>query len=203
MISLFTGSLIISVLHAIIPNHWLPVIAIGKKEGWDLRETTRITLILGLAHAGSTILIGAALAFVGAELSLNVKNFTESIGPILLILLGAFYVYQHIRHHHFHLHGHPEQVSKNKLVISLATAMFLSPCFEIEAYFLLAGADGWHFVLLLAGMYTIITIGGMTIWVRLAFNGLQKMNWHTLEHNAGIITGGTLIITGIFTFFIN
>ena len=40
MTSIIIGSFLISLLHAVIPNHWLPVLAIGRKEGWDLKETT-------------------------------------------------------------------------------------------------------------------------------------------------------------------
>ncbi len=50
MYSIITGSLIISLLHAVIPNHWLPVIAIGKKEKWTLDEVLKVTLICALAH---------------------------------------------------------------------------------------------------------------------------------------------------------
>ena len=46
MIQILTGSILISVLHAIIPNHWLPVLAIGRKEGWSLAETSRINRTL-------------------------------------------------------------------------------------------------------------------------------------------------------------
>ncbi len=203
MITLVTGALILSFLHAIIPNHWLPIIAIGQKEKWDLKETTRVTLIAGLSHAASTVLIGVLLGFIGAQLSRGIENFTAFIAPGLLVALGTFYVYQHSRHHHFHLHGHPEQVSKNRLIFSLATAMFFSPCFEIEAYFLVAGAAGLWAVILLALLYTTVTVCGMVILVRLAKSGLLKMNWHAVEHNAGIITGTTLILSGILTFFLH
>ena len=74
---------------------------------------------------------------------------------------------------------------------------------EIEAYFLLAGSKGWYFFVTITGLYTIITIAGMLIWIRIAFQGLLKLNWHKWEHNAGIITGLVLIITGIISFFIN
>ena len=205
MISLIAGSLVLSILHAIIPNHWLPIIAIGKKEKWDLQETTRITLILGLSHAASTVLIGVLLAFIGAKLAVVVENFTAYVAPGLLVSLGVFYIYQHSQHHHFHLHGHPEQAAKNRnrLIFSLASAMFFSPCFEIEAYFLVAGAEGFWLVALLATLYTIVTVSGMVIWVRLAHGGLLKMNWHALEHNAGIITGATLVLSGILTFILH
>jgi nickel/cobalt exporter len=203
MIALISGSLVLSILHGFIPNHWLPVLAIGKKEKWGLPETTRVTVIAGLSHAASTVLIGALLAFIGARLATVVENFTAFIAPGLLVTLGIFYIYQHMRHRHFHLHGHPEQVSKNKIVFSLASAMFLSPCFEIEAYFLVAGTEGLWLVALLAVLYTVVTVTGMVIWVRLAYHGLLKMNWHSLEHNAGIITGVTLVLSGILTFFLH
>ena len=87
--------------------------------------------------------------------------------------------------------------------MSLLLAMFLSPCLEIEAYFLLAGAYGIWAVLMIAGMYVTITVLGMVLWVRLAYKGVLKLNWHNLEHKSGIITGWTLIATGIISFFIS
>jgi nickel/cobalt exporter len=201
MITLITGSLVLSILHAIIPNHWLPVLAISKKEKWDLAETSRVTLIAGLSHAGSTVLIGILLAVIGAQLANVVASFTAFVAPALLVGLGLFYIWQHSRHHHFHMHGHPEQASnKSRLIFSLASAMFFTPCFEIEAYFLVAGAEGWWLVAVLAVLYTLVTVSGMVIWVRLAHRGLLKMNWHSLEHNAGIITGITLVLSGLLTF---
>jgi hypothetical protein len=100
------------------------------------------------------------------------------------------------------LHGHPETVSHNRIVFSLASAMFLSPCFEIEPYFLLAGAKGILFTLFLALLYTVVTVTGMLVWVRLTYQGLLRLNWHSIEHNAGIITGVILILTGILSLFI-
>jgi nickel/cobalt exporter len=204
MLTLISGSLILSILHGVIPNHWLPVLAISKKEKWDLAETSRVTIIAGLSHATSTVLIGVLLALIGSQLAMVVKSFTAFVAPALLIALGAFYIWQHSRHHHFHMHGHPERVSnKKRLILSLASAMFFTPCFEIEAYFLVAGAEGWWLVLLLAVLYTIVTITGMVVWVRIAHRGLLKMNWHALEHNAGIITGITLMLSGVITFLLH
>src|SRR3982751_5702684 len=111
MITLITGSLVLSILHGIIPNHWLPVLAISKKEKWDLAETSRVTIIAGLSHAASTVLIGVLLALIGAQLATIVQSFTAFVAPGLLVSLGLFYIWQHSRHHHFHMHGHPEKVS--------------------------------------------------------------------------------------------
>ena len=203
MISIITGSLIISLLHALIPNHWLPVLAIGKKEGWTLGETSRITLISGLSHVISTVIIGILLGLIGEELAEHLDDFTHVIAPSILILLGLYFIRQHYKHHHFHVEKkNLEKKTKSSIITALVIAMFLSPCMEIEAYFLLAGTKGWYMMALIAIMYSVITITGMLIWVRIVYKGLLKLNWHKWEHNAGIITGLTLVITGIISFFI-
>lgn len=204
MYSILLGSILLSLLHAVIPNHWLPVLAIGRKENWSLGEVTKVTFLSGLAHALSTIIIGVVLGLLSIQLSNSIEYFTKLIAPILLIAMGTFFIYQHHRHKHFHLHEEPKpSLSKTKIILALVIAMFLSPCMEIEAYFLLAGTKGIWAVLLIAGLYLTISVSGMVLWVRLAYKGLLKLNWHSLEHNAGIITGWTLIITGILSFFIS
>lgn len=204
MYNIIVGSLLLSLLHAIIPNHWLPVLAIGKKHGWSLAETSRITFIAGSAHVVSTVLIGLLLGLIGNELGSQIDNFTHVIGPAILILMGLYFVQQHYRHHHFHVA--PEQIerkTKKSLILALVVAMFLSPCMEIEAYFLLAGSEGWQLLSAIAVMYAVVTISGMLIWIRIVYKGLLKLNWHKWEHNAGIITGLVLIGTGIMAFFIH
>jgi nickel/cobalt exporter len=203
MITLITGSLILSILHALIPNHWLPVLAISKKENWTIKETTSVTFVSGVSHAASTVLIGLAIAFLGLKLSERIEQFAHVIAPIVLVALGVFYIYQHHRHKHFHLHDTETRPSRRKIVLSLVVAMFFSPCFEIEAYFLMAGSHGLKSVVILAFLYSTVTVTGMVIWIRLTYRGLFKLNWHALEHNAGIITGATLITTGVVSFFIH
>ena len=204
MYSIIIGSLLISFLHALIPNHWLPVLAIGRKEGWSLSETSRITLIAGMAHVISTVLIGLLLGLIGSELTEHIEDFTRVVGPCILILMGIYFVRQHYTHHHFHLEQKQiEKKTKTSIILALIVAMFLSPCMEIEAYFLLAGSKGWYALVGIAFMYSVISIAGMLIWVRIVYKGVLKLNWHKWEHNAGIITGLILIATGIISLFIS
>lgn len=204
MISILTGSLLISLLHAMIPNHWLPVLAIGRKEGWSLSETSRITFIAGAAHVVSTVLLGILLGWIGGGLAEKLDSFTHYIAPAILVILGIYFIREHYRHHHFHLEQ-KDIVKKTKpaLISSLVVAMFLSPCMEIEGYFLMAGTLGWYYMALVAVMYSVITLAGMLIWIRIVYKGLLKLNWHKWEHNAGIITGIVLVVTGLLTFFIH
>lgn len=203
MFSIITGSLVISLLHAVIPNHWLPVIAIGRKESWTTAEVTKVTFICAMAHGISTVLIGLILAFLGAKLNNNIVHFTSIIAPVILISIGLIFIYRHHRHKHFHINKDlKKKRTKASIVSALVIAMFFSPCMEIEAYFLLAGTQAAWLIWFIALMYLLVTTAGMVLLVRYAYKGLLKWNWHSLEHNAGIITGLTLVITGIITFFI-
>ena len=204
MYSIIIGSLLISILHAVIPNHWLPVLAIGKKQGWSLNETSRVTLIAGTAHIVSTVIVGILLWLIGGELTDHIEHFTHIIAPCVLILVGLYFIGQHYRHHHFHLQKEQLQKKSTKSIVwALVIAMFLSPCMEIEAYFLLAGSKSWYLLVVIAAMYSVISIAGMLIWIRVVYKGLLKLDWHRWEHNAGIITGLVLITTGIVSFFIS
>jgi len=203
MYQIIIGSFLISLLHAVIPNHWLPVLAIGKKEGWTLSETSRVTFVAGLAHVVSTVIIGFILGLIGSKLSDHINNFTRIIGPTVLIMMGLYFVRQHYIHHHFHLQNERlEKKTKRSIILALIVAMFFSPCLEIEAYFLLAGAKGWYFMAAIALMYSLVSIAGMLIWIRIGYKGLKKLNSHKWEHNAGIVTGIVLIVTGVISFFI-
>jgi hypothetical protein len=203
MITLVSGSILLSLLHAIIPNHWLPILAIGRKEHWTLREILTTTAIAGLSHISSTLIIGWTLVFFGWELSKKFQSITPYIAPAVLISIGLLFIYRHHKHKHFHVADQQHQNSKLKMILSLSFAMFFSPCLEIEAYFLAASAQGIWWTALMSLVYAIITLSGMLVWVTIAFRGLNKFNWHKLEHKAGIIAGVTLIVTGVLTYLIH
>lgn len=202
MKELLLASLSISLLHATIPNHWLPIVAIGRRSHWTAMKTVRITVLAGSAHALSTILIGVGLSLLGWQMADWVEIFSRIVGPLVLIGLGMVFIWRHYFHQHFHLHAEIKaQISERKLILALATAMFLSPCLEIGAFFLMAGTHGFSAVFALSSLYFVTTVGGMAVWVWLVWRGLKLGNWHALEHNAGIISGVVLVLSGLWGLF--
>jgi nickel/cobalt transporter (NicO) family protein len=206
MDSILIGSLTLSLLHALIPSHWLPFVTIGRTEGWSSQQTLTVTAIAGLAHTVSTTLLGGLVSLAGWQLAENYHNLSERAIPLLLLALGMWYLMQHLRHHHVHDHIDAGAARRSRsfsaLLLSLGLAMFLSPCLEIEAYFLSAGAKGWGAVALVALIYNVITLSGMLLMVKLARHGLQRVNAHWFEHNENLITSLTLIGLAVFNFFI-
>lgn len=198
METLLTGSMLLSIFHALIPSHWLPVVAIGRQQKWSRGRILQVTLLAGAMHVLSTLLVGVGVAFAGHLLSERVEAFTTWIAPLLLIILGAVFIYRHYYHHHLHIDS---PVDGKSVVTTLALAMFFSPCLEIEAYFLAAGSYGWGVIGLLALLYGVITLSGMALWVWIVLGGLQRLDWHKLEHNAGLITGVTMVVSGLVLYF--
>jgi hypothetical protein len=88
-------------------------------------------------------------------------------------------------------------------MFTVLLTMFLSPCLEIEALFVSAGAIGWEIVLIIALVYLVVTTLGMVLWMRLALHGLKRINAHQIEHNAGLISGLVLILTGVITYLVH
>lgn len=158
-----------------------------------------MTLLAATAHAFSTLLIGILVALVGSYLSVHIDGFIHWVPAVLMVMLGIWFIYRHYTHHHFHLHT--EEVRAKNVLIPVILAMFLSPCLEIESYFLSLSAAGWEWIILLSISYFILTVLSMFTWVYIAYQSVKKINSHKWEHNAGIITGVILIASGIALFF--
>lgn len=203
MISLLSGTIMLSLLHGIIPSHWLPVLALKEKFGWQESKAVRIACLAALAHSLSTFLLGVILGLFSLALAEELSSYTRWVIPSLLVLTGLYFIIQHHRHHHFHIVEKQklENAGATQVVTLLVFMMFLSPCLEIEAYFLMAGTYGWIMILAVGLLYTIVSVVGITFWVYLAQKGLHRFNWHRLEHNAGLVSGGILVLTGIISFF--
>lgn len=209
MEQILVGSLILSIIHALIPNHWIPLIAISKTEKWTNRETLFATFITGFSHTLSTIFIGIIVGFVGIKLSQNYSYITKIAAPLILIIIGIIYFVidlksSHLHHHHFDV---DEQKLKNKkshfaIILSLSIAMFLTPCIEIEAYYFQAATIGWLGILIVSSVYLLVTLIIMFSLVYLGLKGINKINSHYLEHHEKRITGTVLILLGLLAYFV-
>jgi nickel/cobalt exporter len=200
---LIIGTLTISILHALIPSHWIPILAFEKKFGWTHQQTLRITLISALAHAISTVLLGIAIGLLSFKISKEYESLTGIATSAILIILGVIFIFRHHTHHHFHLNneGEIQQQNSKKIITVLVTGMFFSPCLEISGYYILAGEAGVKYIFMISVIYVLISVLGIMIWLSFAKQILKKINSHKIEHNAGLISGVVLILTGILNYF--
>ena len=205
MYQVFIGSLILSTIHALIPNHWLPLIAIGKTEKWTQKQTLWATVITGVAHTLSTILIGIVVGLAGYKLAARYSAVSETIAPLILIGLGLIYIVRDFQIHRIHTHdlpvpGNEPGQGKSRwiaILTSLSMAMFLTPCIEIEAYYFQAGTIGWTGIFIVSAVYLLMTVVIMLLLVFLGMRGVKTFRSHLLEHHEKAMTGAVLVALGI------
>ena len=205
MFTVVAGTILLAMVHALIPNHWLPLVAVARAEKWDLKEITGITFISALAHVLGTVILGVVLGVIGKELQQKYGSAIHVISAIVLIVFGLVYYTVNLPHHH---HSSQKDVaqykrSKRKWVMIFIVMMFLSPCLEVESLFLTAGAYGMGLVTVLSIIYAIVSVTGIMLLVNLGYKGVNLLNAQFIEHNEKRISGIVLILVGILSFFWN
>lgn len=205
MFTVVAGTVLLAFVHALIPNHWLPLVAVARAEKWTKKEINTITLLAALAHVLGTVALGMVLGFIGKELEEKYGQTIYVASAVLLIVFGLIYFTVNLPHHH---HSEQKDVtaykrSKRRWVLIFIVMMFLSPCLEVESLFLSAGAYGMGLVSLLAVVYAIVSISGILLLVNLGVKGTNLLSAHFIEHNEKRISGIVLIVVGIISFFVH
>ncbi|HEX2532829.1 MAG TPA: hypothetical protein VHK69_03780 [Chitinophagaceae bacterium] len=205
MFSLLAGTVLLALVHALIPNHWLPLVAVARSEQWKQREVSTVTLIAALAHVTGTVVLGLILGRIGTELEQDYGGTVHVASSVLLIVFGLIYFTVNLPHHH---HSEQRDVaafkrSKRRWIFIFIIMMFLSPCLEVESLFLSAGVHGMGVVSLMAAVYAVVSISGILLLVNLGYRGVKLLSAEFIEHNEKRISGIVLIIVGIVSFFLH
>ena len=92
MLSILAGAFLVSVAHAILPDHWLPLILISRAEKWSQAETLWVTVLVTIPHLVSTILLGFLMGMIGLRLSASHEALMGIVAPAMFVLIGLIYV---------------------------------------------------------------------------------------------------------------
>lgn len=203
MVELLTGALVLSLLHALIPNHWAPVLAIARAEQWPLRRAMGVTLVAGMAHVLSTVALGVALGWLGWRLSARFEQVAGWTAPLLLIIVGLLYAFSRPGHTHPDPRPISRRAPRRRVVLGLAATMFLAPCLEIQTFFLAAGTHGPAALALLMSLYLLVTVAAMCALVALAHRSLRTLNLEGLAQHERQLTGAVLVLVGLTSFFLD
>ncbi|KAA9332075.1 hypothetical protein F0P96_11345 [Hymenobacter busanensis] len=203
MLELLTGALVLSLLHAAIPNHWAPVLAVARAEGWPLRRAVGVTMVAGLAHVLSTVGIGLALGLLGWRLSARFEQFAGWVAPLLLIVIGLLYAFSGPGHTHPDPRPVRRRTTRRRVVLGLAATMFLAPCLEIQSFFLAAGTHGPAALALLTSLYLLTSVSAMCALVSLAHRSLGRLNLDGFAHHERRLTGAVLVLVGMAGFLVD
>lgn len=214
------GSILLGIIHVLIPVHWLPIITIGKAEKWTDAQVVFAASVISFFHIFSTILIGICVGFLGYKLSVLYKVYSKIFASIILMLIGLYYLcdelihkldhkypFLHGHHHHHHkiYDDHGSVLNKNfkGLVTSLSAASFLTPCIELEVYYFGAGLYGWKGIFLVSLIYMVITIILTVFLVYFGLKGLNNLKFTLIEKYKHQIIGTIMLLIGITIYLID
>jgi hypothetical protein len=73
---------------------------------------------------------------------------------------------------------------------------------EITGMYFVGGIFNWQFVVWISLIYFIVSFFSSLLWI-LFFDALsKKFNFHHIEHNSGLLSGMSLIISAVLIYFI-
>jgi nickel/cobalt exporter len=193
--NIFVAAVLIALVHAVLPNHWLPFVLIGKTQRWS---RPKIFLVLGLAGGGHmlvTALLGLGVAWLGKQIWQHREWLSVPLTSGLLILIGGWYVLRGIRHKH-HIHGPHERGTAGVAAVSLFLMLTFSPCEAIVPLFFAASPMGWPTLVALAFLTAITSLVAIAILTYVALLGYEKIQFPWLDRNEGWVVGAILALLG-------
>ncbi len=193
----FLGAgLLITLLHTIAPDHWLPFAVVGRARHWPIRWTMRMTLLFSVVHVGLTIVLGLAIALASLEFLKSIEGFLGIVAGVTLIGLGLLFVGLQVRPRTRDGPGGLDGAAG----ATVASLVVLAPCYPILPLFLSVHALGWGMTLTLALLFAGVTVAMMLALVLGASHGLLRASetgaWASLEKYEGYIVGGVLVGLG-------
>ncbi len=200
VLGLLIGAIAISILHAALPNHWLPFVLVGRAQRWEDSRIMRISFLAGTGHVVMTGVFGLIAALVGGYVLASLDLLLLPVTSGILIVIGLIYVVLGYRSKKASSEGHHHDVPDNATSLSLILMLTLSPCEAMIPVFFAASPYGLESLLFLVVVVSLVTIGAIMVLVYLTMRGYEKIHSHWLERNDRIVVGTALILLGILVY---
>lgn len=214
-------------VHTVLgPDHYLPFIVLSRARGWSIIKTIWITVLCGLGHVGSSIVVGSIgiAAGIGVSKLVGIETYRGSIAAWAFLVFGLIYTIWGIRrailnkpHKHYHthtngtvhLHDHLHQNSHDHLHKKSMTPWILfiifvlGPCEPLIPILMYPAAQSstWG-IIQVSLIFSVITISTMIILVVLASYGLKMVQFGKLERYTHAIAGATICLSGVAILFL-
>lgn len=217
---LVTTAISLGFIHTLFgPDHYIPFVAMAKAKSWSYSKTARVTLMCGLGHVLSSVLIGVIGILLGVGVSKLewIESQRGTIAGWLFIAIGLGYlvwgVVQATRnkpHTHkynggkLHRHDHnPSDLdqSKSKKLLTpwmLFIVFVFGPCEVLIPLLMYPAAQhntvGVFWVTLAFGVATLLTMLAVVMVSTFGISFLPLNKW---QRYSTAIAGMSLLMCGI------
>jgi nickel/cobalt transporter (NicO) family protein len=214
----------IGLIHTLLgPDHYIPFIVLSKARKWGIAKTSLVTLLCGLGHIVSSVVLGlAGIALGAAVFSLEViESFRGEIAAWFLIIFGFTYfiwgIHRALRsrqHEHTHVHQNEEvhshshshilehthvHISNSRSLTpwALFIIFILGPCEPLIPLVMYPAAkQSMITVTLVSIVFGLTTIGTMLAVVLASNYGFSKISIPRLEKYSHALAGLAILVCG-------
>ena len=207
------------------PDHYIPFIVMARSGNWSLLKTTWVTVLCGIGHILSSVLlgtIGIALGVGVAKLE-GVESFRGGLAGWALIAFGLVYFVwglrkalrnrphthrhahegpaDHVHRHvhakeHVHVHTEDESVSLTPWVLFIV--FILGPCEPLIPMLMYPAAKSSLFGV----VWVTVVFGGVTIMTMLSIVlvsslGVARLPLGRLERYTHAVAGAVICVCGM------
>ncbi len=216
----------IAFFHTILgPDHYLPFVMMSWARKWSTAKTTFITVLCGLGHIGSSVvlgLIGVAMGLAVGRLE-TVESFRGNLAAWLLIAFGLAYLAWGLRrayrtrphahshshtgttsHAHSHTHNlehahiHDREGSTSIAPWTLFVIFVFGPCEPLIPLVMYPAARASLFgLVVVTSVFGTVTILTMVALVLLPRAGVNLIPFSRMQRFAHVIAGATICLCGL------
>ncbi len=226
LLILITAAASIGFFHTLFgPDHYIPFIMMSRSGRWSLSKTTLITVLCGMGHVLSSVVLGILGVTMGIAVSKleAVESFRGNLATWVLIAFGLIYfawgirrALRHKSHEHLHIHEkglghththdhtrehmhvHEDKNAKSITPWVLFTIFIFGPCEPLIPMLMYPAAKNS-----LTGLIVVTSIfGSMTILTMLSIVlistfGVNLIPTTRIERYTHAISGAVICLCGI------
>ena len=216
----------VAVTHtALGPDHTLPFVMLSRARGWSRARTLAVTIVCGIAHVLSSVVLGMVGLAIGAGLGWfqRAEGIRGDWAAWALVGLGAAYALWGVRRalrrssglephaHEGHVHVHPGGTTHHhhphhhdpSTFWALFIVFALGPCEPLLPLFLVPASRGdWMLAGVTAAVFGLVTIVTMAVLVLAAHAGLERLPLGKLERWSHAAAGTVIAASGLAILFL-
>ncbi len=214
-----------AVIHALIPDHWLPFVLLARTQGWSERRLAGLAALAGFLHAGVSTLVALAAIVFGTgsarDLAQRSGHSLEFLSGALLIVFGLGYgLYAHVREarahrrangaqaaggDRLHAHGHLLQgwLGGSLSGAALVAVVGISPCALLIPVLFTASTEGLGTTLgaivgfTLCTMVTMVAVTLAAVRLMRATRGARRLDLPLVTRYGDLASGVLIAAIGL------
>jgi nickel/cobalt exporter len=102
---LLLATIVVAVVHSILPDHWVPLAVVGRTQRWGLGRVAGVSALAAGGHVLASLVLAGILALIGLEFRQQIETQQGHIVGVVLVLTGVgFLVWGLTGHGHPHRH---------------------------------------------------------------------------------------------------